>query len=59
MNYYLDKRCEDILKILIYSNNYVKVDELANSIGISRRSIYYDLKKINDFLSFNQIEPLQ
>ena len=58
MNYYLDKRCEDILKILIYSNNYVKVDELANSIGISRRSIYYDLKKINDFLSFNQIEPL-
>ncbi|MGN1399057.1 MAG: BglG family transcription antiterminator [Erysipelotrichaceae bacterium] len=59
MNYYLDKRCEDILKILIYSNNYVKVDELANSIGVSRRSIYYDLKKINDFLSFNDIEILQ
>lgn len=59
MYYYLDKRCEEILKLLVYSNNSIKVEELSSSIGVSRRSIYYDLKKINDYLEANHIEPLE
>ena len=58
MNYYLDKRCEDILKIFIYSNRYVKIEEISSSLSVSKRSVYYDIKKINDWLHYNNIPSL-
>ena len=58
MNYYLDKRCEDILRILIYSNRYVKIEEISSSLAVSKRSVYYAIKKINDWFHYNNIPSL-
>ena len=48
--YTLDKRCQEILKIVLYAGGYVKIQELADQLHISKRSIYYDITKINEWL---------
>ena len=49
--YTLDKRCQEILKILMYAKGYVKAQDLADELHISKRSIYCDLTKINEWLT--------
>lgn len=46
----LDKRCQEILKRIIYAGGYIRVQDLAEELQISRRSAYYDLNKINEWL---------
>lgn len=58
MNYLLNKRCTDLLEVLLYNNQHVKISELASTLSISNRSIYYDIQKINDFFSEHGIDPL-
>lgn len=54
----LDKRCQDILKRIIYAGGYVKIQDLADEMQISRRSAYYDLNKINEWLQEKNIALL-
>ena len=56
--YTLDKRCQEILKILMYAKGYVKAQDLADELHISKRSIYYDLTKINEWLTDNDLPLL-
>lgn len=58
MLYSLDSRCQQIIKYLVYVNGYQEVQELCNEFGISRRSFYYDLNKINDWLSVHDIDSI-
>ena len=46
----LDKRCQEILKRLMYAGGYLKIQDLADEMQISRRSVYYDITKINEWL---------
>lgn len=54
----LDERCLSLLNQLLEYNEYIKINELAREHHVSRRSIYYDVNKINDFLINNDIEEI-
>ena len=54
----LDKRCQEILKRLMYAGGYLKIQDLADEMQISRRSVYYDITKINEWLEDQEIDPL-
>lgn len=58
MLYSLDSRCQQIIKYLVYANGYQEVQELCNEFSISRRSFYYDLNKINDWLKAHDIDEI-
>lgn len=58
-NYTLDKRCMDILKMLLYANGYVSIAGITEHLGISKRSAYYDLEKIDDWLRDNGLSELE
>lgn len=42
----LDKRCKEILQSIIYASGFIKVQTIADQMGVSKRSIYYDLNKM-------------
>lgn len=56
--YNLDVRRYEILNYLLYQDGYTTVAQLAEEKEISRRSVYYDLRKINEWLEDQDLEPL-
>lgn len=58
MLYSLDSRCQQIVKYLVYADGYREVQELCEEFAISRRSFYYDLNKINDWLKAHDIHEI-
>ncbi|GIN64218.1 transcriptional antiterminator [Robertmurraya siralis] len=46
----LDKRSTAILMQLINADSYLSAEELTEKLNVSRRTIYYDIEKINDWL---------
>ena len=46
----LTKRQSNILSVVMQKNHGVTIDELVNSIGVSRRTIYRDLSEIKPIL---------
>ena len=56
--YNLDKRCLEILNIIMYTSGYLKIQDLADELQVSKRSVYYDISKINEWLESNNIDPL-
>ena len=59
MTYTLDARCTDILKMVVYAGGYVSVSDITDRLGISKRSAYYDIEKINDWLRDNGLSELE
>lgn len=58
MYFFLDERCQQILKNIMYAGGYRKIQEIADEMQVSKRSIYYDLNKINEWLESLGIDPL-
>lgn len=54
----MNARGREILNILLQGNDYIKVDEIARQMNISKRSIYYDIYHINDWLTFYGLAEL-
>lgn len=54
----LEVRCQDLLSRLLMNEGYTKIQDLASENNISKRTVYYDLCKINDFLSENDIQEI-
>ena len=59
IDYNLDVRCYEILEYLLYKNEYVSVQQLADEKGISKRSVYYDIHKINDWLEAQGLSKIE
>lgn len=57
--YNLDVRCYEILEQLLYKDGYMTVQQIADEKGISKRSVYYDIRKINEWLEAQNIETLE
>lgn len=57
--FYVNARCRQILRILLEQREYMTMDRLAKQLGISRRSVYYDLCKINVWLEQSGAEKLE
>lgn len=58
ISYTLDKRCTEILNIVMYTTGYLKVQDLADDLEVSKRGVYYDISKINEWLVDNNIDPI-
>ena len=54
----MNARGREIIDILLQSDDYLKVDEIAKQINISKRSIYYDIYQINDWLNYYGLPEL-
>ena len=59
ITYTLDARCSDILKMIVYAGDYINIGTITDRFGISRRSAYYDIEKINDWLRDNGLAELE
>lgn len=57
--YNLDVRCYEILEQLLYKDGYMTVQQIADEKDISKRSVYYDICKINEWLEAQNIETLE
>lgn len=55
----LDTRCKTILELLIGREGYISIQEIGKILNISKRSVYYDLNKINDWLNMQHITEIQ
>ncbi|HAE63022.1 MAG TPA: hypothetical protein DCG38_11940 [Eubacteriaceae bacterium] len=55
----LDYKDYYILNLLSHSYQTLDVDDLSKLIGVSRRSIYYSLNKINEYLTDNELPEIE
>lgn len=55
----LGERCNKILRFLLSATDYVSMRELAEKTNVSRRSVYYDICNINDWLDTHNLPPLK
>ena len=55
----LEVRCQELLSKLLMSEDYIRIVDIAREKNISKRSVYYDLCKVNDFLEANKIEEVR
>nr|WP_269321933.1 BglG family transcription antiterminator [Paenibacillus sp. UNC451MF] len=55
----MDERSTRILTLLHEAADYVSLDELMQKLGISRRTVYYDMEKINDWLKAIHLPPVE
>lgn len=55
----MDKRSTSILIQLAEADHYITINEFANSLNVSRRTIYNDLEKINYWLEKTQNSQIQ
>ncbi|MFB7817739.1 BglG family transcription antiterminator [Paenibacillus chitinolyticus] len=55
----LDERSTRILTLLQQAADYVSLEELMQKLGISRRTVYYDMEKINDWLKTIHLPPVE
>lgn len=54
----MDERCLSILSIIISSDSGVTIGELGKQLGVSSRTVRYDLDKIDAYLAANKLPPL-
>lgn len=55
----LDSRCQGLLDMLMGIHDYVSVVDIAGENNVSKRSVYYDLCKINDWLDLYKIPRIE
>ena len=55
----LGERCNKILNFLLNATDYISMRRLAEKTNVSRRSVYYDVCNINDWLDSNNLPPLK
>ncbi|WP_081856152.1 BglG family transcription antiterminator [Virgibacillus salexigens] len=55
----LDKRRAHLLSLLIQEENPIHANALSEIIGVSSRTIYYDLQQVNDWLENQELQPIQ
>lgn len=56
---YINERCRKILTLLLMAEDYIPLQQLAKETGVSRRSVYYDLCKVNEWLTELDIPELE
>jgi len=54
----LDERTFKILKMLLDSNAPIKISEISKTLGVSNRTLRYDLDRIDDFLNDKKLPQL-
>ena len=52
----MEKRHENLLNILLSTNESITISELANSLNVSKRTVRYDLDNLESYLSNANLE---
>lgn len=55
----LDDRSTQILSQLLHSEDYVRAETMTEKLQISKRTLYYDLQKINGWLHDHRLSPVE
>lgn len=55
----LDSRSKEILQYLLTQYDYISVDALMKEFQISRRTTYYAIQKLNEWLQENRISEIE
>ncbi|MGM0777876.1 MAG: BglG family transcription antiterminator [Bacillota bacterium] len=55
----LDQRCMTILTKMVHAPSHVSPQELMEELQISKRTVYYDIDKINSWLKDQGLDELQ
>ncbi|WP_430790469.1 BglG family transcription antiterminator [Virgibacillus flavescens] len=55
----LDKRRAHLLSVIQQSSKPIHAKQLVEKLGISQRTVYYDLQQINDWLTSQKLEPIE
>ena len=55
----LDKRSSMLLMYLTNSDSYLSIDELSGRLDVSRRTLYYDMEKVNSWLKHNKLNNVK
>ncbi|MCA0985152.1 BglG family transcription antiterminator [Halobacillus yeomjeoni] len=55
----LDKRRAHLLSFLLHSDRPLPIPEMTEKVGVSERTIYYDVDQINDWLEAENLPPVQ
>ncbi len=50
---------DELLNLLISADRYLSLQEVQNRLKLSRRSVFYVLKKVNDELEQANLDPIQ
>ncbi len=59
---YISTRCKKILYMVISTADYIPLQQISDELKLSKRSVYYELCKINDWMSahgFDEIEVIR
>lgn len=56
---YMNARCMDILHILMNADTYLTVQQIGDILHISKRSLYYDICRLNEWLDEYGIPELK
>ena len=56
---YMNARCKKLLNILLTRSDYLTMNQLAQELGVSRRTAYYDVCKVNLWLEQAQLPQLE
>lgn len=56
---YISTRCKKILYMVIATDDYVSLQQISEELKLSKRSIYYELCKINDWLTAQGIPEIE
>lgn len=59
LNVHVSERCKKILKMLLINDGYDSLQKLATETNVSKRSIYYDICRINEWLDNHGIPELE
>lgn len=55
---YISARCKKILYMIIATDNYISLQNISEELGLSKRSVYYEICKINDWLDEQGIDEI-
>lgn len=56
---YISTRCKKILYMIIATDDYIPLKQISEELRLSKRSIYYELCKINDWLATQGISEIE
>lgn len=56
---YMTERCKAVIHMLMTADTWLTLPQLEEALGVSRRSIYYDLCRVNEWLEEHGIPELE
>ena len=54
----IESKTNELLSLLMQSEHCISIAEIQNELGISRRTVYYLVNKLNDYFYSSGIDPV-